>query len=76
MSEISRSQRQKLSRTPHSEAYRRLLLMMGARLRLRARPALRTAERTRPREEFRDDLDIIRRSLCDGRRQRAGGRAA
>src|SRR5271157_2833902 len=53
-----------LSRTPHSEAYRRLLLMMGARLRYardeRARP-----EAYRSANEFRDDLELIRRNLCE-----------
>ena len=64
---------EELSRTPHSEAYRRLLLMMGARLRYardqRSHPGAYTSA-----GEFRDDLDIIRRSLCQsgGRRLAAG----
>ena len=54
-----------LSRTPHSEAYRRLLLIMGERLRWardqRSRPGAYPSV-----DEFSDDLDIIRRSLCEG----------
>ncbi len=54
---------EELSRTPHSEAYRRLLLMMSARLRYsrdqRSHPGAYASA-----NEFRDDLDVIRRSLC------------
>ena len=54
-----------LSRTPQSEAYRRLLLMMRARL------AYARDQRDHPGayasgEEFQDDLNIIRRSVCQG----------
>ncbi len=53
-----------LSRTPHSEAYRRLLLLMGARLRYardqHSHPGAYASD-----IEFRDDLDIIRRSLTE-----------
>jgi len=52
-------------RTPQPEAYRRLLLMMGTRLRYardqRSHPAAYGGA-----AEFRDDLDIIRRSLRQG----------
>jgi phosphoenolpyruvate carboxylase len=52
-----------LSRTPRSEAYRRLLLMMGARLRFardqRSHPAAYNSA-----AEFQDDLEVVRRSLC------------
>src|SRR5271165_3029043 len=54
-----------LSRTPHSEAYRRLLLMMGERLQ-RARDQRSHAAAYESADEFRDDLYVIRRSLCDG----------
>jgi len=54
-----------LSRTPLSEAYRRLLLMMGERLRL-ARENERSAAAYRSAAEFEDDLLLIRRSLCGG----------
>jgi phosphoenolpyruvate carboxylase len=54
-----------LSRTPQSEAYRRLLFMMGERLR-RARDQRSQPGAYAAADEFRDDLDIIRRSLCDG----------
>ncbi len=52
-----------LSRTPHSEAYRRLLLMMGARLRY-ARDERSRPEAYQSADEFRHDLEMIRRSLC------------
>jgi phosphoenolpyruvate carboxylase len=56
---------EELSRTPQSEAYRRLILMMRARL------AYTRDQRTHPgayasAEEFHDDLLAIRRSLCRG----------
>ncbi len=54
---------EELSRTPHPEAYRRLLLMMGARLRY-AREERRRSEAYQSADEFREDLEIIRRSLC------------
>jgi phosphoenolpyruvate carboxylase len=54
-----------LSRTPQSEAYRRLLLMMRARLVYardqRDHPAAYASDK-----EFLDDLNVIRRSLCQG----------
>jgi len=54
-----------LSRTPHSEAYRRLLLMMRARLAYtRDRPNHPGAYRSV--EDFEDDLFVIRRSLHQG----------
>ena len=62
---------EELSRTPHSEAYRRLLLMMGARLRY-AREQRSHAGAYPSAAEFRDDLEIIRRSL----RESGGGRMA
>lgn len=54
---------EELSRTPPSEAYRRLLLIVGARLRLTR------DQRSDPRayqsaNEFQDDLETARRSLC------------
>jgi phosphoenolpyruvate carboxylase len=52
-----------LSRTPHPEAYRRLVLMMGARLRY-AREERQRSEAYQSADEFREDLEIIRRSLC------------
>jgi len=60
---------EELSRTPQSEAYRRLMLMIRARL------AYTRDQRSHPgayasADEFRDDLNIIRRSLCEG----GGGR--
>jgi len=60
---------EELSRTPQSEAYRRLMLMMRARL------AYTRDQRGHPgayasADEFHDDLNIIRRSLC----QDGGGR--
>ncbi|HEX8798127.1 MAG TPA: phosphoenolpyruvate carboxylase, partial [Terriglobales bacterium] len=56
---------EELSRTPQSEAYRRLLLMMRARL------AHARDQRNHPgayalAEEFQNDLHVIRRSLCQG----------
>ena len=61
-----------LSRTPHAESCRRLLLMMGARLRYtrdqRSNPKAYTATM-----EFLDDLQIIRRSLCQGGGNRLAG---
>ena len=56
---------EELSRTPRSEAYRRALLMMRARL------AHTRDQRTHPgayalAEEFQNDLLVIRRSLCQG----------
>ena len=54
---------EELSRTPHSEVYRRLLLMMGARLRC-ARDERSRPDAYRSADEFRDDLGLIRRSLC------------
>ena len=56
---------EELSRTPQSEAYRRALLMMRARL------AHTRDQRTHPgayalAEEFQNDLHVIRRSLCQG----------
>ena len=54
---------EELSRTPESEGYRRLLLMMRTRLAYtrdqRDHPGAYTADK-----EFRDDLWVIRRSLC------------
>jgi phosphoenolpyruvate carboxylase len=56
---------EELSRTPQSEAYRRLLLMMRARLAYardqRGHPGAYTSDK-----EFQDDLNVIRRSLCQG----------
>ena len=54
---------EELWRTPQSEAYRRLLLMVGARLRFTR------DQRSDPRAyqsaaEFQDDLETARRSLC------------
>ena len=60
-----------LSRTPHSEAYRRLLLMMGERLRL-AREQKSSQSAYQSADEFHDDLMIIRKSLCE----RSGKRLA
>jgi phosphoenolpyruvate carboxylase len=56
---------EELSRTPQSEAYRRLLLMMRARL------AYARDQRDHPGayasdKEFQQDLYVIRRSLCQG----------
>ena len=65
MSGRSPSRPQELSRTPHSEAYRRLLLMMGARLALSPASSTSTLAAYRSAGEFCDDLQIIRRSLCD-----------
>ena len=52
-----------LSRTPQAETYRRLLLMIGARLRYtrdhRSNPGAYASA-----AEFHDDLAILRRSLC------------
>lgn len=60
-----------LSRTPRSEAYRRLLVMMGARLRYaRDQPLHPGAYKSAT--EFQDDLEVVRRSLC----QSAGVRLA
>lgn len=56
---------EELSRTPHSEAYRRLLLMLGTRLRYAREQRLHPAAYVSA-EEFRNDLEIIRRSLCAG----------
>jgi len=61
-----------LLRTPRAEAYRRLLLMIGARLRYtrdhRANPgAYATAA------EFHDDLAILRRSLSQSGGERLAG---
>ena len=52
-----------LSRTPEAEAYRRLLLMMGSRLRC-TRDHRSTPAAYKSAAEFHDDLEIIRRSLC------------
>ena len=52
-----------LARTPNAEAYRRLLLMMGTRLRF-ARDEPAHAAAYRDAVEFADDLLILRRSLC------------
>jgi phosphoenolpyruvate carboxylase len=60
-----------LSRTPRSEAYRRLLLMMGERLRCTREHGLHPG-RYLSADEFRDDLEIIRRSLSES----GGGRLA
>jgi phosphoenolpyruvate carboxylase len=54
-----------LARTPRSEAYRRLLLMMGTRL-LWARDQRSHAHAYANACEFEADLLIIRRSLCHG----------
>jgi phosphoenolpyruvate carboxylase len=54
-----------LSRTPHSEVYRRHLLMMGERLRF-AREQKSNRSAYRSPDEFHDDLMIIRKSLCEG----------
>ena len=56
---------EELSRTPQSEAYRRLLLMMRTRL------AYARDQRDHPGayasdKEFQEDLNVIRRSLCQG----------
>jgi len=53
---------EELSRTPPSEAYRRLLLMMGQRLRY-ARDQRSNVGAYRSAVEFRQDLEIIGRSL-------------
>jgi len=53
-----------LSRTPKSEAYRRLLLMMGARLRLAHEQRAHRAAYVNA-HEFQQDLEIIRRGLCE-----------
>src|SRR5664279_1437066 len=52
-----------LSRTPEAEAYRRLLLMMGSRLRC-TRDHRSSPGAYKSAAEFHDDLEIIRRSLC------------
>ncbi len=53
---------EELSRTPHSEAYRRLILIMGARLRFTREQIFNPAAYPSA-GEFCDDLQIIRRSL-------------
>ena len=60
-----------LSRTPQPDVYRRLLLMMGTRLRY-TRDFISNPIAYTSAMEFRNDLDIIRRSLC----QRVGARLA
>ena len=55
---------QELTRTPRSEAYRRLLLMMGERLR-HSRERKNGDHGYPSAAEFEEDLLIIRRSLCD-----------
>jgi phosphoenolpyruvate carboxylase len=52
-----------LSRTPDAEVYRRLLLMMGARLRY-AREQRSHPGAYQRADEFGEDLMIVRRSLC------------
>ena len=52
-----------LARTPNAEAYRRLLLVMGARLRY-AREDRSHASAYQQANQFEEDLLIIRRSLC------------
>ena len=64
---------EELSRTPRSEAYRRLLMVMSARLGFaRDQPSHHGAYTSAA--EFGDDLEIIRRSLCqnEGRRLATG----
>ena len=53
---------EELSRTPRSEAYRRLLVMMGARLRY-ARDERSHRFAYESAAEFLDDLQVVRRSL-------------
>jgi phosphoenolpyruvate carboxylase len=53
-----------LSRTPRAESYRRLLLMMAARLRY-ARDERSHAGGYQSAAGFLDDLQVIRRSLCE-----------
>jgi phosphoenolpyruvate carboxylase len=53
-----------LSRTPAAEAYRRLLLMMGTRLRYAREQRSHSGAYLRA-DEFAEDLMIVRRSLCD-----------
>ena len=60
---------EELSRTPQSEAYRRLMLMMRARL-AHTRDQRASPSGYGTADEFHDDLKIIRRSLCQG----SGGR--
>ncbi len=55
---------EELSRTPHSEAYRRMILIMGARLRFAREKPVNLAAYGSAREFYRD-LQIIRRSLSD-----------
>jgi phosphoenolpyruvate carboxylase len=56
---------EELSRTPQSEAYRRMLLMMRARLAY-ARDQRNHPEAYRSDKEFQEDLYVVRRSLCQG----------
>ena len=56
---------EELSRTPPSEGYRRLLLMVEARLRYTRDQRLH-AGAYRSATEFRNDLETARRSLCQG----------
>jgi phosphoenolpyruvate carboxylase len=60
---------EELSRTPQSEVYRRLLLMMRARLAYvrdqRDHPGAYASDK-----EFQDDLNIIRRSFCQSEGKR------
>ncbi len=64
---------EELSRTPRSEAYRRLLVIMGARLRY-ARDERSHRAAYQSAAEFLDDLNVVRRSLCEngGARLAAG----
>jgi phosphoenolpyruvate carboxylase len=55
---------QELSRTPHSEAYRRLVLIMGERLR-NTRERKQNGVAYAAAAEFEEDLLTIRRSLCE-----------
>ena len=56
---------EELSRTPQSEVYRRLLLIMRARL-VYARDQRDHAGAYASDNEFLDDLRVVRRSLCQG----------
>jgi phosphoenolpyruvate carboxylase len=58
-----------LSRTPQTEAYRRLLLMMGERLRL-AREDRSHPNAYSSADEFHHDVITIRRSLFEGNGER------
>jgi phosphoenolpyruvate carboxylase len=53
-----------LSRTPKAEGYRRLLAMVGARLRY-ARDQRSHPGAYQSADEFLDDLAVVRRSLCE-----------